>query len=328
MPAIPRCAVLERAARRDGACMDVAGTDRSCMSRSSSTRRQRGSVPHPQSDHCRMKRGYIPYLLYPQRLRGPRAAGEQSSQPVSSAGGREEAQWRAGVGGKSRPYRPYPGYGTSSRMQRGAATGPPYVCEFPRSAPAQPRRTALPSPDPGQRQRHHQRSNAAAQTQTVDRQCGAAGLLARLAGGRRPQRWSGEPNAAAPRPRLAPPSTAEGEQIVALVQWTASGGPRLIKYVCVRCCSHAVQCVPGRPPVLHKDFRASHALHSTTARPIATALVHLLSHAALPAFLCPCCSPSHRLPSSTLVAGPPMTSGAIPRPLLVRRWTPELTRHG
>lgn len=70
-------------------CMYVAGTDRSPMSRS--TRRQRGSVPHPQSDHRSMKRGYIPYLLYPQRLRRTQGRGRASSQPAQGGRARRSA---------------------------------------------------------------------------------------------------------------------------------------------------------------------------------------------------------------------------------------------
>jgi hypothetical protein len=74
------------------------------------------SVSHPQSDRCRMKRGYV---FHPQRLRrtqirGRRAQAEQHSSTEGVLVGKL----------KRASSRPYPGNGSSSRIQCGAVTGP------------------------------------------------------------------------------------------------------------------------------------------------------------------------------------------------------------
>ena len=54
---------------------------------------------------------------------GATAGASQYRAAVDEGVQRDEAQ--------ARKSRPYPGNGTSSRMQRGAVTGPPYLFEFP-----------------------------------------------------------------------------------------------------------------------------------------------------------------------------------------------------
>ena len=76
---------------------------------------------------------------------GPRRGQGRAGQPEGcKEGGRvvltRAAWWKEAQAGKSRPY---PGNGSSSRIQPGAVTGPPYLANFRQKGSAQPRAPAL-----------------------------------------------------------------------------------------------------------------------------------------------------------------------------------------
>jgi hypothetical protein len=106
-----------------------------CLSASyiQETARHRPTPTLPHSDRCRLKRR----CLLQTRTRssghtGPRAAvwagqGRQRGVPEGAKVLTRAASWEAAQARKSRPY---PGNGSSSRIQAGAVTGPPYLANF------------------------------------------------------------------------------------------------------------------------------------------------------------------------------------------------------
>ena len=91
------------------------------------------------------------------QIRGRRAQAEQHSSTEGVLVGKL----------KRASSRPYPGNGSSSRIQCGAVTGPPYLANFRQKGSAQPRAPSLEPCWPC-----YSRPWPASPNQTVDRQCG------------------------------------------------------------------------------------------------------------------------------------------------------------
>jgi len=232
----------------------------------------------------------------PRRGQGRASRGTvEGLQEGANARSQEgSGSWEEAQAGKSRPY---PGNGSSSRIQCGAVTGPPYLANFRQKGSAQPRAPALERCWPC-----YSRPWPASPNQTVDRQCGE---------------WSSDwlsPKNVPRNVRASQKKTsykrARLEACPARLIASRSSRTSSLLLLCstpVACASFLSTCPSPVPPMhtcpfvdhptLHNRSRALHALHSTTARPIATAPFHRPSHAALPVFLCPCCSPSHSLQS-------------------------------
>lgn len=116
-------------------------------------------------------------LLHPQRPhrtqgRGAGRAGwvgrQKGCKRVQTRSQESSGSWEEAQAGKSRPY---PGNGSSSRIQCGAVTGPPYLANFRQKGSAQPRAPALEPCWPC-----YSRPWPASPNQTVDRQSVETGL--------------------------------------------------------------------------------------------------------------------------------------------------------
>ena len=116
---------------------------------------KRACLLHPQRPHRTQGRG---------AGRAGRVGRQRGCQRVQTRSQESSGSWEEAQAGKSRPH---PGNGSSSRIQCGAVTGPPYLANFRQKGSAQPRAPSLEPCWPC-----YSRPWPASPNQTVDRQCG------------------------------------------------------------------------------------------------------------------------------------------------------------